>query len=104
MDVPTMDDIWSRDTLWTLTSAAAAVAGGLVIRKALEEGWKATTGREPPDNPASPLTDWSEALIWTASIGIAVGLARVLAQRGAASGWKQATGRLPTSLLTGKDR
>ncbi|MGH7483235.1 MAG: DUF4235 domain-containing protein [Longimicrobiales bacterium] len=104
MHVPTPDEVFSVDTVWKLTVAGAAVAGAFLVRNALEQGWKLATGRQPPDNPASPLTSWPEALIWSTSIGVGIGLGRLIAQRGAATGWKHATGHLPRSLLTGKDR
>ncbi|MGH7476708.1 MAG: DUF4235 domain-containing protein [Longimicrobiales bacterium] len=102
--LPSIDELWNRDMIWRVTAAAAAVAGAFVLRKALEQGWKSTTGRAPPNNPASPLTSWPDAIAWTLAVGTVMGLGRLLGERGAASGWREVTGRLPTAMLTGQDR
>ena len=49
---------------WRIPGGAAAALAGTAARKALVLGWKKTTGKEPPANPASPGTQWSQAIAW----------------------------------------
>ena len=58
-----------------------------VARKVVERVWLKTTGKAPPDEPASPEVQWKEAVGWSALSGTAVGVARLLATRRAAGAW-----------------
>ena len=60
---------------------AAAAGAAFLTRYALKHGWHATTGQEPPANPASADTAWSEALTWTVASSLVVGVARLVAKR-----------------------
>jgi hypothetical protein len=80
---------------WRIVALAFAVPTGIVVRKALDAGWRAVRHEDPPRNPAAPGTDWTEALLWAAASGIAVAAARLIATRGATATWKSLTGKLP---------
>src|SRR3954469_24664877 len=86
---------------WTAMSLVAALLGATVARKTLTSTWRATTGKNPPANPADPDVDLWEAVLWAAASGTAVQLARMLMARKAADYYKKSTGRLPPGL--GKD-
>ena len=72
---------------------AAALA-----KKALDTGWRAATGKNPPENPADPDVDVWEAVAWAVVSGTFVGLARMLAQRRAAGYYARSAGQLPPQL------
>jgi hypothetical protein len=74
----------SQRTRWILTSGAAAMAASWATRSALKHGWNATTGDDPPLNPASTETAWTEALVWTVAASVVAGLSRLTARRAAA--------------------
>lgn len=83
------------DTVWKIVGNGAAVAAAMAARKALTSGWEATTGTEPPDNPADPAVPWRQALAWGLLTGAIVGVARMLANRQAARMAQRVSGRLP---------
>jgi Protein of unknown function (DUF4235) len=84
--------------LWTLFSLGAALSAAAVARKALDTGWKAATGKHPPDNPADPDVQMVEAVAWAVVTGAFVALARMLAQRRAADYYRRSAGHLPPQL------
>jgi len=84
--------------VWTAFSLVAALLAAAAARKALNTGWKAATGKQPPENPADPDVDIGEAVAWAVLSGIAIGVARLLAQRKAASYYVKSTGHLPPDL------
>ena len=84
--------------VWTAFSLVAALLAAAAARKALNTGWKAATGKQPPENPADPDVDIGEAVAWAVVSGIAIGVARLLAQRKAASYYVKSTGHLPPDL------
>jgi hypothetical protein len=83
---------------WKIVALGFAVPTSIVVRKAMETGWRKTKHGDPPKNPAAPGTEWSEALMWAAVSGIAVAAARLVAARGAAATWKSLTGKLPPGV------
>ncbi|MBW3596272.1 MAG: DUF4235 domain-containing protein [Planctomycetes bacterium] len=64
---------------------AAAVAAGVLTRRALRAAWKQWRGTAPPLNPMADDVNWTDAMIWAAAVGAAAGVARVLSRRGATS-------------------
>jgi hypothetical protein len=62
-------------------SALAGAGAAFAVRKLLVFGWKAVTGKEPPEHPEDPQVALTEALIWGITLGAAVGAARLLATR-----------------------
>lgn len=88
----------SEDVLWELAAAGAAAIAAIAVRNVLERGWKSTTRKRPPDNPAADGVSWNQALAWGAASGLAAGVARIAGQRGAAAGWKRVTGKQPRRL------
>jgi hypothetical protein len=84
--------------LWTAFSLVSALVAAAVARKALDTGWKAATGKHPPENPADPDVQMGEAIAWAVVTGAFVALARMLAQRRAASYYRRSAGHLPPQL------
>ncbi len=62
-------------------SALVGAGAAFGVRKLLIIGWKAVTGKEPPEHPEDPQVALGEALIWGVMVGAAVGAARLLATR-----------------------
>ncbi len=83
---------------WSAFSLVAALGSAAVAKKALDGGWKAATGKQPPANPADPDVDFWEAVAWAAASGTFVALAKMLAQRRAAGYYVKSTGELPPPL------
>src|SRR3954469_18547430 len=84
--------------LWTVFSLASALIGAALAKKALDTGWKAATGKNPPENPADPDVQMGEAVAWAIVSGTFVALARMLAQRRAADYYRRSAGHLPPQL------
>jgi Protein of unknown function (DUF4235) len=91
-------DSQSGSRLWTAFSLVSALIAAAVARKALDTGWRAATGKHPPDNPADPDVQMGEAVAWAVVTGAFVALARMLAQRRAASYYRRSAGHLPPQL------
>lgn len=83
---------------WTAMSLVAALGSATMAKKALNGGWKAATGKEPPANPADPDIDLWEAVMWAAVSGTAVAIVKMLATRKAANYFARSTGHLPPGL------
>jgi len=84
--------------LWTAFSLVSALAAAALAKKALDTGWKAATGKNPPENPADPDVRMGEAVAWAMVSGTFVALARMLAQRRAADYYRRSAGHLPPQL------
>jgi len=84
--------------LWTVFSLVSALAAAAVAKKALDTGWRAATGKHPPENPADPDVQMGEAITWAVVSGTFVALARMLAQRRAADYYRRSAGHLPPQL------
>jgi hypothetical protein len=84
--------------LWTVFSLVAALGAAAVAKKALNTGWRAATGKQPPENPADPDVRMGEAVAWAMVSGTFVALARMLAQRRAAGYYQKSAGHLPPQL------
>ena len=74
----------SRKQRWIVTSGLAAAGAAFATRSLLRRGWHATTGEDPPMNPASQETAWTEALTWTVAASVVAGVSRLAARRAAA--------------------
>jgi hypothetical protein len=92
----------SNSKVWALMALVSASVGGKVARRALNSGWTAATGKEPPANPADPDVRMWEAVTWAAVSGTVVALARMLASRRAAGYFVKSTGHLPGQLAPDK--
>jgi hypothetical protein len=84
--------------LWTVFSLVSALGAATLAKKALDTGWRAATGKHPPENPADPDVQMGEAIAWAIVSGTFVALARMLAQRRAANYYRRSAGRLPPQL------
>jgi hypothetical protein len=84
--------------LWTVFSLVTALGAAAVAKKAIDTGWRAATGKHPPENPADPDVQMSEAIAWAVVSGTFVALARMLAQRRAANYYRRSAGHLPPQL------
>lgn len=71
----------SRKNRWLVVSGLAAAAASFLTRIVLKRGWNATTGEDPPLNPASRETAWTEAIVWTVATSVVAGLSRLAARR-----------------------
>ena len=98
-----MADDSGSSKLWTVFSVASALVAAALAKKALDTGWRAATGKHPPENPADPDVDVWEAVMWAAVSGTVIGLARMLAQRKAAGYYKASKGELPPQLQQGNE-
>ena len=96
-----MADDPGSSKLWTVFSVVSALVAAALAKKALDTGWKAATGKHPPENPADPDVQMGEAVAWAVVSGTFVALARMLAQRRAARYYQRSAGHLPPQL--GKD-
>lgn len=83
---------------WRILGGVSAILAGVAARKIMVKGWRATTGNNPPANPAAPDTQWREAIPFALASGALMGLARMLATRKAASYYQKSTGRLPPGM------
>jgi hypothetical protein len=83
---------------WKLLGTLSAVLAGVAARKLMVKTWRATTGGNPPANPAAPGTQWREAIPYAMASGAAMGLARMLATRKAANYYRKSTGHLPPGM------
>lgn len=83
----------SSRTPWGLIAVASAIAAGLATRSALNAGYRATAGREPPTDPSEADTGWREALIWAAASGAVLGISKTVVKGGAQEGLR----RLPAA-------
>ncbi len=83
---------------WKVLGGASAILAGIAARKLLVKGWSASTGNDPPANPAAPGTRWREAIPFALASGALMGLARMLATRKAADYYKKSTGHLPPGM------
>jgi hypothetical protein len=84
--------------LWTAFSLVSALLAAAVAKKALDTGWKAATGKHPPENPADPDVQTGEAVAWAVASGTFIALARMFAQRRAADYYRRSAGHLPPQL------
>ncbi|MGA8247477.1 MAG: DUF4235 domain-containing protein [Nocardioides sp.] len=84
--------------LWTVFSLVSALTAATLAKKALDAGWRAATGKHPPENPADPDVAVGEAVAWAVVSGTFVALARMLAQRRAARYYQRSAGHLPPQL------
>ena len=55
--------------LWTVLSLVSALGAATLAKKALDTGWKAATGKHPPENPADPDVQMAEAVAWAVVSG-----------------------------------
>src|SRR6476659_5180619 len=93
-----MADSPGGSKIWTAFSLVSALLAAAIAKKALDTGWKAATGKHPPENPADPDGRTGEAVAWAVASGTFVGLARMFAQRRAADYYRRSAGRLPPQL------
>jgi hypothetical protein len=93
-----MADSAGSGRLWTVFSLVSALVGAALAKKALDTGWKAATGKHPPENPADPDVAMGEAVAWAVVSGTFVALARMIAQRRAADYYTRSAGHLPPQL------
>ena|SRR5687767_2620108 len=89
--------------VWSAFSLVAVLGAAAVAKKALNAGWKAATGKNPPANPADPDVAAREAVAWAVVSGALIGLARMAAARRAAGYYAKSTGHLPPGLGKGED-
>lgn len=81
----------SRKLLWNLYAGAIGAAAAMVVNKALNAAWRATTGNEPPalDDPDAKA---GQAVMWAVASAAGVAIATIAVNRFAASSWERALG------------
>lgn len=79
-------------------TALATIAAGMAAKTALTTAWRASTGKNPPANPADPDVELWEAVAWAVASGTVMALARMLAARKTAEYYARSTGHLPPEL------
>src|SRR5829696_317645 len=89
--------------IWTIFSLASALGAAAVARTVIDKGWKVSTGKNPPENPADPDVQFGEAVAWAAVTGALIALARMFAQRRAAGYYTKSTGHRPPGLRAGDE-
>jgi len=89
----------SGSKVWSVFSLVSALGAAAVAKKALNTTWRATTGKNPPANPADPDVDVWEAVAWAAVSGTLIAIARMFATRRAANYYARSTGHLPPDLV-----
>jgi hypothetical protein len=87
--------------VWTIFSLVSAIGAATIARKVIDKGWKVSTGKNPPENPADPDVGVGEAVAWAAVTGALIALARMFAQRRAAGYYMKSTGQRPPGLRHG---
>ena len=87
-----------QDQKWWLVSTGAALLATTLTKAALEGGYRLSTGKRPPQNPASPSVDWRTAFGWALAVGVLMSVSQLVAERGAAAGWRRVTGKYPRAL------
>lgn len=88
----------SKSKTYSAFSLVAAIAAASVAKKGLNTTWRATTGKNPPANPADPDVGIAEAVMFAALSGTLIGVVRMLATRRAANYYTRSTGHLPPQL------
>ena len=88
----------STSKFYSAFSLVAAIGAATVAKKGLNSTWRATTGKNPPANPADPDVSLAEAVMWAAVSGTLIGVVRMLAARRAAHYYAKSTGHLPPQL------
>lgn len=88
--------------VWAVMALVSGIGSSKIAKKALNTGWKAASGKEPPTNPADPDVAMAEAVAWAAFSGTFVALAKMLATRRAANYYVKSTGELPPQLRADK--
>ena len=83
---------------WKGISGVGVVLATLAAEKALQIGWQAVTGKEPPAIPEDPHSRWRKPLVWAMVSGAVVGAARLFAARAAAAAYENSAGRLPKAI------
>ena len=86
------------DKVWSILALVSGIGAAKVTNKVLTTGWKASTGRQPPANPADPDVRLTEAILWCAATGATIAIARMFVQRRAANYFVKSVGRLPKQL------
>ena len=89
--------------VWSVFSLASALGAAAIARKVIDKGWKVSTGKNPPENPADPDVKVGEAVAWAVVTGALVALARMFAQRRAAGYYQKSTGHRPPGLRAGDE-
>jgi hypothetical protein len=85
------DRIFTTENVFTALALVAALSAAAASQQALEKGWRATTGTEPPRSPNTKDATWVESLTWGIVTGAIIGIVRMLSVQGAISArrrWK----------------
>jgi hypothetical protein len=81
--MPKSSDEEKQDMAWRLIGAVVGLGVGFAARKAIEFGWRKTTGKTPPADPNSLETSLVEAVGFAVVLGVGMEVARIVATRSA---------------------
>ena len=79
-----------EDGIDGLLVSGAALAGSLLVKRAIGYAWKKTTKTDPPKNPADRNVSVREAIIWSLATGIAASMVKLLVRRNVVVGARKA--------------
>jgi hypothetical protein len=75
------DEVEKQDMAWRLIGAVVGLGVGFAARKAIEYGWRKTTGKQPPADPNSLETSLAEAIGFAVVMGVGMEVTRIVATR-----------------------
>jgi hypothetical protein len=85
----------SRQTMWMLVGAGAAMVATKLTERGLESGWRKVKHEDPPGDLWSGEGSWSKTLAWAALSAATIAAAQLAARRGATAGLQRITGKRP---------
>lgn len=84
------DYLDDEDGMNGLLVGGIAMVGSLLVRRAIEYGWKKTVNEEPPKNPADRDVSLQQALAWTLLTGVVASMVKLLIRRNVVVGARKA--------------
>ena len=84
------DYLDDEDGVSGLLVGGVALGSSMLVKRAIEYGWKKTMKTAPPKNPADRDVSLKEALVWTLVTGITASLVKLLVRRNVVVGARKA--------------
>lgn len=72
----------NKDDLQSLLVLGGTLLGSFLIKRALDNAWEKTTGKEPPNNSYDRNNSLREVLAWTLTTGLIVSVSKVFLRWG----------------------
>ena len=83
----------SRQTMWMLVGAGAAMIATKLTEHGLESGWRKVKHEDPPGDLWKSGGSWPKTLAWAALSAATIAAAQLAARRGATVGLQRITGK-----------